>query len=459
MTCLLFSGVRSRAGHLAIVAALAAFGLAFLACGGGASSDDGAATADGGPPAVGPPGAQADGSAPAPGNEAGAPPRKPATIMTIAGKNSAQPGFADGDAKSTARFDAPEGLALDPTGNQLYVADSFNHAIRHLDLLTNKVTTVAGVGGKKGSNDTTTDAGGGFVPARLDTPRNLVFDPSGKSLYFTDTGNFVIRRLDLAGYKVTTVFGKAGFPGTADGSGGDARFGKMGQPWGGGMVIDAKTDPQHPILYVADSANQTIRAIDLTTREVKTIVGQAGVAGFADGTGLEAKLNKPAGVALDGAGNLYVVEANNLGIRRIDLTTKKVVLVAGKAPANPNQFCENVSPVIPPECGWVDASKGTDARFRFPFGVAPDEKGGMFMLDSHNNVVRHFDMRTTAVTTVAGVQREVLDDIPHESHDTTADEPGTFWHPSHVAFKGPNVLFVADRSANCIRRVELGANY
>jgi sugar lactone lactonase YvrE len=385
------------------------------------------------------------------------PPPPPARILTIAGKNSEESAFADGDA-ADARFALPEGLVLDATGENLFIADMNNHAIRRLELGTMKVTTVAGVGTHRGSNDTSDE--GGFQPARLHTPRNLVLDPSGTSLYFTDTGNYVIRRLDLPTAKVTTVFGKSGEQGAADGVGNDARFGRsgFGNPWGGGMVIDSTTDPARPVMYVADSGNSTIRSIDLTTREVKTIAGEVGVAGFADGMGLTAKFNKPSGLVLDGKGKLFVTEANNIDIRQIDLATMAVTTVAGKAPGQPNHFCENISPVQPPECGAADSTTGIEARFRFPFGVAPDQKGGFYLVDSHNNLIRHFDMTSTAVATVAGVQKELLDDIPHASAESSSSPTryGTFWHPTHVAFKAPNILFVADRSANCIRRVELG---
>ncbi len=368
-------------------------------------------------------------------------------IATIAGKNG-ESGFADGDASTVARLAYPEGLLLDPAHTHLYIADVNNHAIRRLELATSKLTTVAGVGTFRGSNDTAPGA-----PARLHTPRNLVFDPSGTGIYFTDTGNYVIRRLDLASGSVTTLFGKPGAPGTTDGIGAAARFGASGtfSPWGGGLAIDTTANR----MYVADSANQTIRAIDLATAEVKTIAGQVGVPGSADGIGLAASFNKPSGLALDGRGGLYVTEANNIDIRRIDLATMLVSTVAGKAPANPRHFCENISPVLPPECGANDAPVGRDARFRFPFGVAPDGKGSFYVVDSHNDLVRHFDTASTAVTTVAGVQRETLDDFPRPSEETTASQPGTFSHPSHAAFLPPNVLFVADRSASCIRRVEL----
>lgn len=380
------------------------------------------------------------------------PPAPPAIIRTIAGRNSASSGFADGDALVDARFDTPEGLALDPSGRHLYIADTANHAIRRLDLTTMTVTTVAGVGTMPGSADTPAPGG----KSLLRTPRNLVFAPDG-SLYFTDTGNYVVRRLDVTSGMVTTVLGKSGAAGSADGRGQEARFGAagIGNPWGGGLAIDVTTTPASPVMYLADTANSTVRAVDLVTRDVRTLAGRAGVLGFADGPAASAVFNKPAGLALVG-GKLYVTEANNIDVRAIDLAARIVTTVAGKAPRDPYQFCEFISSVQPPECGWMDSPRGTDARFRFPFGVALDTSAGFYIVDSHNSVIRRFDTVTSAVTTAAGVQMEILDDIPHESEETTADREGTFWHPTHAVFTPPNILYVADRAANCIRRVELG---
>ncbi len=373
------------------------------------------------------------------------------TLTTIAGSNGAAGAFADGPA-AMARFDLPEGLALDPARENLFIADSVNHVIRRLELATGEVTTVAGTATQSGFADSDADGG-----TRLHLPRNLVFAPGGRSLYFTDTGNSVIRRLDLETRRVSTEFGVARSPGTDDGRGLNARFGKSGLfgalPWGGGLVIDEQNDAG-PRMYVSDSANQTIRSIDLVTGDVVTIAGRAGVEGAADGPALSATFNKPSGLGLSGR-NLFITEANNLTIRRLNLDTKQVITVAGKAPANPKHFCENVSPVLPPECGSIDSPDGLEARFRFPFGVEPDDRGGFFVVDSHNNLIRRFDPASSAVTTVAGTQLTVLHDLIHPSEDTGAGQEGTFSHPSHAVFLPPRTLYVSDRSANCIRRVEL----
>lgn len=399
-----------------------------------------------------------DGPLPAapPAADASAPVAPPARILTFAGKNAPDLAFADGSAQS-ARFAMPEGLALDTKRNALYVADSGNHAVRRVDLATGAVTTIAGVGTVRGKVDSQ-EVDGMRRAALFDTPRSLVLAPGGDALYVTDTGNHAIRRIDLTTTAVTTPFGKLGEAGASDGNGTSARFGLagFGNPWPGGLAVEAKRDPNRPTLYVADSANHTLRAIDLSTSEVRTVAGAPNGLGHADGIGAAARFNKPGGVVVGPSSEVYVTDANALVVRRFDPASGAVTTVAGKAPADPNHFCEFISAVLPPECGSTDAPRGVDARFRFPYGVASDERSGFFLVDSHNNVVRHFETTSTAVTTVAGVQREILDDIPNASEETTATSPGGFWHPTHVAFSQPNVLFVADRSANCIRRVELG---
>src|SRR5581483_6692510 len=106
-------------------------------------------------------------------------------------------GFHDGD-PDTAEMFWPEGLVLDPSRQHLYIADTANHAIHRYDFATQHLSTVAGIGGMMGFSDTSYDDAGQLVPAFLNTPREMTLDPGGGSLWFTDTGNDVIRRLDFA---------------------------------------------------------------------------------------------------------------------------------------------------------------------------------------------------------------------------------------------------------------------
>jgi DNA-binding beta-propeller fold protein YncE len=108
-----------------------------------------------------------------------------------------------------ARFHSPEGLALDGAGH-LYVADSWNHAIRRVDLATNEVTTFAGVSGTQGAADGVGDQ------ARFNLPMDLIYD--GGSLYVADSGNAAIRRIDATTREVTTFIGTLGVKGVAPGA-------------------------------------------------------------------------------------------------------------------------------------------------------------------------------------------------------------------------------------------------
>jgi DNA-binding beta-propeller fold protein YncE len=124
-------------------------------------------------------------------------------------------------------------------------------------------------------------------------------------VYVTDSGNQTIRAITPAG-AVSTVAGKAGEAGSADGSGMAARFSAPA-----GIAVDASGNA-----YVADFANGTIRRIT-PSGVVSTLAGSAGTAGSADGTGSAASFLFPSCVALDGSGSLYVADFGNDTIRKL----------------------------------------------------------------------------------------------------------------------------------------------
>jgi len=133
-------------------------------------------------------------------------------VTTFAGRPG-QGGAADGPG-SEARFDVPQGLAIDRSGN-LYVADSGNHLIRRISP-RGIVTTVAGAAGQSGRDDGLGSA------ARFKSPSGVAVDRSG-TLYVADEGNYTIRKISPQG-AVTTFAGAAGHSGSADAAGADARF-------------------------------------------------------------------------------------------------------------------------------------------------------------------------------------------------------------------------------------------
>lgn len=129
-------------------------------------------------------------------------------MTTLAGTGAS--GSADGTG-ATAAFDLPMGLAINTGATRLYVADTGNHTIRVLDLATGNVTTLAGSAGVFGSAD------GIGAAARFNTPEGLALDSSG-ILYVADTGNHAIRSIDTTTGSVITFAGNPNESGSDDGN-------------------------------------------------------------------------------------------------------------------------------------------------------------------------------------------------------------------------------------------------
>ena len=255
-------------------------------------------------------------------------------VTTLAGNTFVQ-GFADGSG-TNARFNNPYGVAVDGAGN-VYVADVDNHRIRKITP-AGAVTTLAGDG-------TTTP---------FNHPGGVAVDGTG-NVYVADSFNNRIRKITPGG-AVTTFAGSTDF-GSTNGNGTIARF-RSPQ----GVAVDGAGN-----VYVADTSNHQIRKIT-PGGDVSTLAGST--QGFADGNGALAQFFGAAGVAVDGAGNVYVADAGNHRIRKIT-PAGAVTTVAGST------------------LGFADGN-GTNARFRFPYGVAVDGAGGnVYVADPGNSQIRH----------------------------------------------------------------------
>jgi DNA-binding beta-propeller fold protein YncE len=223
-------------------------------------------------------------------------------------------GSADG-VGTAARFHGPMGLAVAPGGKILYVADTGNHTLRQVDLTTGMTRTLAGAPGQAGTRD------GTGPEARFEEPRGLALARDGRGLYLLDGLNYAVRQVDLTTLAVRTLAGDPRMKGSADGTGAAARFGLTG---------GAALDGSGTALYIADRGNHTIRKLDLTSGAVTTLAGTAGMRGHGDGRGNSARFNGPSGLALDPeGGRLFVTDSSNHVVRAIDLTTLQVTTLAG----------------------------------------------------------------------------------------------------------------------------------
>jgi sugar lactone lactonase YvrE len=175
------------------------------------------------------------------------------------------------------------------------------------------------------------------------------------------------------------VAGTAGKSGSTDGTGSDARFSSPN--W---LVADGAGN-----LYVADSGNNTIRKIVIATGVVTTLAGtpprpgSVDLGGSADGIGPAAQFSNPNGLAVDGAGNLYVADSGNNTIRKTVLATGVVTTLAGTAGPG----------------GSADGS-GPAAQFNDPTTLATDGAGNLFIGDEGNATLRKLVIATGVVTTL-----------------------------------------------------------
>src|SRR5207302_1278792 len=185
------------------------------------------------------------------------------------------------------------------------------------------------------------------------------------NIYVADTANHTIRRITPAGV-VTTLAGLAGYPGSTDGTGTDARF---NQSWG--VAVDNAGN-----VYVGDTGNHTIRKVT-AAGVVTTLAGLAGSVGGDNGTGSDARFNHPSGVAVDDAGTIDVADTYDHTIRKV--TPPGVVTKLAGLP----RFDISGNPV-----GGNADETGNAARFNSPAGVAVDSAGNVYVADAYNNTIR-----------------------------------------------------------------------
>jgi sugar lactone lactonase YvrE len=294
-------------------------------------------------------------------------------------------GMTDGTGRA-ARFVSPRAITSAP-GGHFYVVDSLMNTIRKVTP-DGMVTTFAGVAGQTGSAD-----GAGAV-ARFFGPRDVAVDQSG-NLYVTDSGNHTLRKITSDGL-VTTLAGSAGLSGSADGTGGSARFLSPQ-----GIALDATGN-----VYV--SSNQTIRKIT-SAGVVTTLAGLAGVTGSADGAGSDARFNSPVGLEVVADGSLLVADSWNNTIRKINTTTGAVSTLAGLAGNG----------------GFTDGT-GSLARLLAPMNLALDVDGTVLVLSSSS--IR----RVTSVGVVSTLS------IPGGVEDLTVSPAGEFFF-TRTSADGPAV--------------------
>jgi DNA-binding CsgD family transcriptional regulator/sugar lactone lactonase YvrE len=280
------------------------------------------------------------------------------TIKTIAGTGDSGDA-GDGGQALSAQLNSPRGLAIDPDGD-VFIADTGNNRVREVDI-RGKIFTVAGTGDAGYAGD-----GGQAVRARLNSPTGLAVGFGG-SLFVADTLNHRVRQ--VADGVISTVAGTGTAAYTFEG--GSATASPLNLPEA--LAFDGEGN-----LYIDDVGNGRVRKVD-PSGEITTVAG-TGVRGFsgdghpASAAGLKlASEGFQGGQALgvDSEGNLYIADAGNERIRRVDLHGN-ISTVAGTGRAG---YSGDTGPPLA-------------ATLNLPLGVAVDAQGILYVADSQNNVIR-----------------------------------------------------------------------
>ncbi len=341
----------------------------------------------------------------------------PGTIQTVAGDASwiFHPGD-DGIPATTSPIYLPYGITVDGAGN-LFIADGNNNRIRRVDAGSQTITTVVGNGNPGASGD-----GGLATLASISLPSAVAIDATG-NIYFADSGNHVIRRVDAFTGIITTAAGKIGVDGYG-GDGGPGTQALLNSP--SGVALDASGH-----LYIADTLNNVVRRLDLSTGILSAFAGNHRALYSGDGgPALSASLNGPWSMTVAASGNVYIADQSNHCVRKVD-ASGTITTIAGSG--RPGFSGDNAN--------------ATGSVLNSPSSVAVDVAGNLYISDSGNNRVRKINAVTGVIQTVIGSGDETF-----QGDGQAADTAGLYG-PYGLVLDGAGDLFIADVFHNRVRMV------
>jgi sugar lactone lactonase YvrE len=290
----------------------------------------------------------------------------------------------------------------------------------------------------------TTVAGGGpnhvkATKVPLCGPSTVVTD-SQQNLYFTLQCQSLVVRVDHVTNVLTIVAGDgAAILGGPIGDGGLAPHAILNQPIG--LAIDGAGN-----LFIADTDNNRIRRVDAVTHIITTIAGEgSGCVGQTDSLGdgcpaADALMNQPYAVLVDGGGNLLIADEDR--IRRIDVTTGIITSIVGGG-----NGCAAQSD------SFGDGCPATTSILQGPTGMALDARGDLFIAQINENRIRRVDVSTHIITTVAGGGSGCTGEMDNIGDGCPATS-AVLTYPIGIALDGAQNLIIADNGSQFIRKVD-----
>jgi sugar lactone lactonase YvrE len=272
------------------------------------------------------------------------------------GRLTVEQDAGDGGPALRARLNFPSAVAIDRSEN-LYIADTMNHRVRRVEAATGVITTVAGTGQARYSGD-----GGPAIHAALNEPTGLAVDDD--VLYIADQSNNRVRRVQLATGVITTVAGDGTAAYSGDGVAADKA--SLSGPSGVAVAVDRR-------LIVADTFNSRIRTVDAATGLIATEAGDGGLYRYqGPNEPSSTSLSRPAAIAISHDGKVYMTDSDSHLIRRWDPQSKTITRLTGTGVA---QF-------------GGDGGEALAGSLNYPFGVAVDAIGTIYIADTFNHRIR-----------------------------------------------------------------------
>jgi sugar lactone lactonase YvrE len=213
------------------------------------------------------------------------------------------------------------------------------------------------------------------------------------------------------------------------GDGGTASSAQLDNP--GGVAIDADGN-----LYVADADNDRVRKVEISTGNISTVAGN-GVGGYSGdgGPATSAQLNGPNRIAIDASGNIYISDTYNYRVRKVDVTTGNISTVAGNGTRGFSG----------------DGGLAINAQFSrsYGYGLAVDTHENIYITDFDNNRLRKVDATTGLISTIAGIG------TAGDSGDGGPATNAQLWRPSDVALDTNGNIYIADYNNELIRKIDI----